>query len=227
MSDRTIRIQNWYPFTLTIPNEPSIPLRCRRFGVDDGLTFYTRSEAIQHLPSARAIYRKADGDEQERRGDRYIVSDEEVKRRRLADLSAEAQAAYAEQEKADLQVEHAFLVETVRNHVRVAKGVRLVIETDDGEPVTVSGGDDLVKAFGGSVWRLREIVRSVWVANMLTPQEKKLSPSLSDLNPSSSTPVQAVPGPTPAVTAAPAASEDSVSIEAAMALDDPILSGST
>lgn len=242
MSDRTITIKNWYPHTFVIdPDDAGDPqaidLRIKRFNVDAGKRFNEAWQANQQRPSTRAIFRKPDGDEQAKHSvkqeddkevDEFVVDDAEIRRRRIAEMTAEASAAFQQQERQDMADEYDFLAATVREYVSIAPGQRVQIEPEDGgETFVVKTGEDMVRAFGGNRLQLLRLASAVWAENNLTGKEKKdyrtRSASLSSWN----TPGQEAPGPRPAATVGPAASAGSVASAAAMASNAPSPSGST
>ena len=227
--------RRFYPHTFAVDVDPdtnevqTIPLQITRMTVDQAKAFGAAWDRVMEPASARAIFRQPDGAEQEK-SDRgvFVVADEEVRRRRLQAMTDESRAAFLAQAAADDTAEYHFLVETVRQYVRVAPGPRVLMEPETGgEPFDVSTGEDLVGAFGGHRPQLRKLALAVFCENTLSPQEKKLWRSLSASSPSSSGPAPAAAGPTPDGIAAPVDSVGSASLEAATGLSAPIPSGST
>ena len=234
--------RRFYPHTFEVDVDPetnavqTIPLQIVRMIVDQGKAFNAAWDARMEPPSARSIYRQPEGDEQETSAKGvFVVSDEEVRRRRIQEMTDEPRAAFLAQEHVDASAEYDFCVDTVRQYVRVAPALRpdgtthryLMELEDGGEPFELRTGEDLVRAFGGSLKQLRQLTRAVFVENILGPQEKKLLRLLSDSKPSSSGPTPAAAGPTPDATAAPVASVASASLADATGSSDPIPSGST
>lgn len=186
MADNSyISLKNYYPTTVTVDdaegNVVSLPIRVRRFTVDQMQAYQQQFHRFEHPAHERRIYRQPDGDEQARKtvtfgtitSEVYAIPDTEIQRRRLLAMTDEDRAAY-ERERADEEAfQAAFLIGAVRDYVTVAPDVVLQMEDDAGATQRVVSGADLVRVFGGQPMILGALARAVHTENMLTPEQKK------------------------------------------------------
>lgn len=248
MSD-AITIKNFYPHRFAIdPDDEqgelqTLPLRITRFTVDQGKDFNARRAKVLDPPHERAIFRKSEGDEQAktmhlvgtgpnaRDVEIFLVSDDEIRRRRIEEMAPEARAVFLAQEADDQADEYDFLVDTLRRYVRVDPSVRVHFEIEDqaGEisRIELKTGEDLLKAFGGHRQQLTRLAAAVWAENNLSALEKKAWRSLSNSTRSSGPPPMGAPGARPDATVAPAGPEASAATAAVTASLEPTPSGST
>lgn len=234
---KTTTIRNWYPHPFAVdPDDDDQPvtldLRVTRFAVEQGKTFNIQWAQHMDSPSGRRIYRQASGDEQEKRTlpkgrEVFAIDDEEIRRRRILEMEPQARAAFLEEEEHDSRAAYDFLVETVREYIRVAPGQIIRWESEDGETVELRGtGADLVRLYGGHRPILTRLATAVWAENNLSAALKNAFRSRSASSTSSTEPGTAAPGQRPDGIAAPAAPEASVATEAATAPSATIPSGS-
>jgi hypothetical protein len=149
----------------------------------------------------------------------FVVSDAEVRKRRLEEMGPDQKAAWEQQDADDERFAASFIVETITRWVQAEAG-----EIDvDGEPLTA--GADLVRVFGGQADVLKAMVRAVRDENLLPTPLKNAWRSARASKPSSSTPDRDQPGPAPVPTAPPADERASAPDAAAMGLPNPAPSG--
>lgn len=237
MADVTIR--NFYPHKFTLdPDDDSAPqiidLRIARFTVEEGKAFNRDWARVMDPPSGRFIFRKTEGDEQIktstlRRGqpvETFLVDDDEVRRRRLQEMTPTDRATFLEQADADAAFEYDFLVTLITAHVSVAPGQCVKFEDDKSQMTDVRTGADLVRVFGGQRGQLVRFGTAIWAENNLGADQKKAWRSLFASPSSSSGPAKVLPGPKPADPARPVESADSAATAAVTDANEPIPSGS-
>lgn len=223
-----------------------LPIRIRRFTVDQLKAFQKGFAQLTNPTSQRFIYRKPDSDEQAMRivpakksadGLRVLVAEhqehvipaEEIERRRLEEMTPETRAAYDAASAADDEWMATFCKDAIEQHIWVPPGVTLRVIGDDDSEEVVTDGKGLVKAFGGNLSMLVRLTKAIHRENTLSPEAKKALRSLSALTASSPTPddVAAIGGATPAATATPVAHAACVSSVGASTVRATTLSGST
>lgn len=230
MSDFTL-IRNYYPHTLRIDDADGevveIPLRVRRFTVAQLQAFQLERKQLIDREQGLTFARAPEGDEQEKhtvtaRGVSipvYTISDVEIRRRRLAAMTEEERARfdqrYADADAALIEFE----VRTIRDHVWVAPGVRLLFEQESGEQTSIATGADLVVAFAGNQALFTALYEAVVHENTLSPEEKKRWRSQSALMRFSPARTPTAAGDAPDATAAPVNAKGSAA--SAAATDDP------
>jgi hypothetical protein len=234
-----ITIKNFYPHRFALdPDDESgelqtIALRIARFTVEQGKAFNRDWARVMDPPAARAIYRKPEGDEQAkvtrlRAGtdiEVFVVPDDEVRRRRVQEMTPDVRAVFVEQEQADAGFEYDYLIRLVSEHFSVDPSQCVRFEVTAGETMDVRSGADLVRMFGGHRAQLLRLGMAIWAENNLSAQAKKNWRSLFSSTPSSTGPGKVLPGPRPVETAVPAALEGSAASAAATGSNDPIPSG--
>lgn len=231
-----ITINNFYPhqFSLDTDDESTEPqtvqLRIARFTVEQGKAFNRDWARVVDPPSKRFVFRKSDGDEQAKvvrlRSEVFVVDDEEIRRRRVQEMTPADRATFLELEQADATFEYEFLVRMLDQHISVAPWQRVRFETEEGQTLEVRTGADLVRVFGGHHAQLLRFGMAVWGENNLNPIQKKVWRALFTSASSSSEPGKVLLGPRPVAPAAPAENEGSVETEDATASSEPIPSGS-
>lgn len=223
MAQTEFTLHDYYSRTIPLEDgmdsdlEASLPIRIRRFSIGQLQAFRRGFNQVINPPSERVIVRKPDGDEQERVGDgpkaRYRIADDEILRRRTAEMTPELFAAFERMQREEDEFLVTFATEAITEHVWVPKGVtlRLVNDADDDEVIQGGprSGAALVRAFAGNFAMLVRIVRAIHDENTLGPEAKKILRSLSVSTPSSRAPKG--PGETPAAIAVSAGPSGSAS----------------
>lgn len=181
-----ILIRNYYTHTVSIDDAEGavveIPVCIRRFSKEQLQAFSIAAVRAKRRRSQEYIYRKPDCDEQEKETltvrnvsvPVFKVTDDEVSRRRIAEMSAEQRVEFDRLVEEEERRVAEFYAQTVRDHVWVQAHVRLFFEAD-GETRQVSTGADLVDAFGGNLAVLEDLTRAVTDHNTLSASEKKRS----------------------------------------------------
>lgn len=253
MSTKEFTIRNYYTRDIPIDDGfdgdavaagQTFPVRIRRFAVSQLQVFQRGFARLTNPTAARFIYRKPEGDEQAMREiparvneqgvlvaparSEHVIPDEEIERRRLAEMDATTQAAHDAASQADDQFMATFCSEAIRDHVWLPPGVTVKVIQDDDSEFIAKTGADLVTAFGGNLSMLVRLTRAIHQENTLSPEAKKVLRSLSGSTPSSPTPAAAgaVDGATPAATVVNAGPAGSASSGDASAGPDQIPSGS-
>lgn len=174
-----------------------INLRIKRMTVPEGTKFSRDYYQAANPPSNSMICRKPDGEEQEKRTvgegedarEVYVISEDEIKARRLAEMSPEQRAEYRRQDEAEETFANEFLMDTLRRYVRVETGQGLMMtddfEDENAEPREVRTGLDLANLFGGREDVTRDLLRAVHLENSLNTVSKKVLRPLFGFAPSS------------------------------------------
>ncbi len=254
MSTKTFTFKNYYTRDIPIDDGfegeavargETFKVRIRRFTVAQLQNFQRGFARLNNPTAARMIFRRPAGDEQAMRDiparlnekgvvveparSEHVVPDDEIKRRRLEEMDAEAMAAYEAANQADDTFMAEFCSEAIADYVSVApSGVVLKAERDNGEVFQVQTGKDILEAFGGNLSMLVRLTRAIHQENTLSPEAKKVLRPLSGLTASSPMPVAAaaVDGATPAAIVASAEVEGYAPSAGVSADQDPIPSGS-
>lgn len=218
---KTVLLRNYYERDVPVDDvtgEATIPLRIRRFTHGQLMAFSSGWSRCENPPSDRHIYRKPDEAD---------VPMDEVRRRRLAEMTPEELAAFEALEAADSAYAGTFCRDQIREHLWVDPRASVHIEDDAGVLTPLQTGDDLARIFAGNFEMLLALTRLVYEENTLGAEKKRRLRQRFASNGSSSTSEKAAPGPSPDATAAPAAPADSASPEAASVPPVPIPSGWT
>lgn len=231
MDPTFISLRNYYERTVQIEdadgNVVDLPIRVRRFTLEQLQAFSAARKRAQDNPAERQIYRKPDGDEQAKEPLTYqgatvqvpAVPDSEIRRRRLAEMTPEQREAFVrEEEDAEARIAE-FHRNAITEHVWVKPGVRLVVEDEGGQTRDVRSGADLLAVFGGNVTTLKALSDAVFEENTLSAEDKKKRRSLSDSMSSSPASRPSPAGDAPDATAV--AAEPKGSAENAGVTDDP------
>lgn len=186
MSDeqQVITIKTYYDRTLTVDvdGEPvEIPICVQRFSSAQLLDFTQRFKRVEDPPAQRLIYRKPDTDEWHQtpvtvRGTSFhvfTVSDEEIRRRRLVEMSEEERQRYEAQAADDDRYTSEFCADVITKYVWVKKRVRVVLDLEGGQPVEISTGESIARAFAGNLHVMRELVRAIKDENTLGAADKQ------------------------------------------------------
>lgn len=220
---REVLMRNYYPIEFQVDDDSlsaTLPLRIARLTKGQLVDFLAGWQLIENPPSDRAIYRKADSDEQAVDARRnYVVPQSEIRRRRLDEMRPEERAAFDAAERADVLAMVEFAHHAISTYVSLEPGC--VLKLDAGEvdaenrPIVrvVSTSAQLADLLSGNVEQLTSLVAQIYAENTLSAEKKRTLRRLSDLTRSSSAPPD--PGPTPAATADAAAPRASAPLEAA------------
>lgn len=254
MSDpQTFRIRNYYEQNIPIDDGVEgtgalLPVRIKRFTVAEMQAFQRGFSRLSDPPSKRAIFRKPDGDEQEKTTQtvvtkkaapdgtvtetarevlEYQIPDSEITRRRLQEMTPDQRAAYEQAEREDEAFVLAFASESIAAYTWVPTHVTLEVEQDDGTTTTSKTGADLVTVFGGNLAMLIRLTAAIHAENALSAELKKVLRSPSASTPSSPAPIEIADGGAPAATVTRVEPEDSAASEGVMALHGSMPSGST
>jgi hypothetical protein len=204
----------------------SIAIKVKRFTVEEGTQFARDYYRSANPPSAVMLARKDTPDEQEIRitpavvdGDgkitekekkEFVLSDEDIRKRRHAEMTDEQKAIYAKLDAEEEAFSNSFIIDTLRRYIRVVPGQDLEtvddFESDDVEPKTVHTGADLAAAFGGREDVTTSLIRVVHLENSQTEASKKVLRSVFGFVPFSAGHEKAADGQKPAQTA-PAVNE--------------------
>jgi hypothetical protein len=147
--------------------------------------------------------------------DVFVIPDEEIRARRLAEMSSEARAAYDRAHDEEEQFAKNFIAGAVRNYVMVEDGEIEI--TEDGRVRSLTTGTDLVRFFGARAEVMNAAVHAIWIENTASDALKNVWRSLSGFADSSAGHDRAAAGQTPAPTAASADPGPSATTAAVMA----------
>jgi hypothetical protein len=239
MGDTRISIRNYYPRTIEIDdadgNVATLPIRVRRFTVEQLQEFSIGWSRCQNRMADRLIARKYDGEEQEKNArDVFVISDAEIHRRRLTEMTATQLAEHERLNAEDETFISMFYAATITDHVWLRPDVTLEIEEDDGTKRVIKTGTErdehpgkaLADEFAGNVTTLALMTLAVQQENTLSAEQKKRLRSLFDLTRSSRPPTQTADGAVPVATAAPVDPPVSAASAGVTEIPEPILSGS-
>lgn len=148
--------------------------------------------------------------------DKFKVSDEEVRRRRLVALTEAERASYDAMRLKDMQAYAEFLDEALSQFVRVVPGQIDFEDVDAGQTIDVTTGADFVRCFGARGDVLQQVVILIRQINQLSDAQKKELRSHSDSSGSSKESGLSLTGLSSEPTAAPAESSASATTEAAI-----------
>jgi hypothetical protein len=161
--------------------------------------------------------------------ERFVLPDEEIRRRRYLQLTDAERTTYDRLKSEDEQAFEGCVREALERFVRVEPGqIELEDEDADGQVTVtdVTNGLQLASVMGGEGGALVSILLIIKAKNRLSDDEKKASGSRSTSKSSSSAPDQTAPGDSRRPTAGSAEPSDSVTTEAVMA-SVPTPSGAT
>lgn len=227
-----IRLKKHYVHELYLDDDASgepqrVKLHVARLTVEQFSTFDAGMKRLDDPPSLRLLGgRKPDGDEQARVGEatgdpvkddkrRFVISDDAIQQRRLAELGDAARAEYQKADADDEVWAKRFIQDAIEQYVSVPPGE---IVDDDGQEIRT--GAELVRFFGGRGDVLKDLLFAIYGENSMSAPLKKIWRSQSAFSGGSSEPSPAAPGPTPAPTAGSAAPVASAISEPATASSD-------
>lgn len=212
-----IKVLSYYPATIRLHDDTTgaaedIRLRIKRLTMEEFIAFSRDYRRVSDPPSER-IFARQPGPEQEKteQGD-YVISDAEVRERRLRAMSAEERAAWEIQDQNDEAFAREFLLRSISDYVTVEPGQ---IQDEAGRELTT--GADLIRLFVARGDVIQQLVRLIWTENTLSPDQKKVLRSLFAFQHSLSAALPEVLGNAQELTAAladkkaSAASEDALS----------------
>lgn len=145
----------------------------------------------------------------------YRVPDEEIRRRRLSEMSPEQASRHRALTDEEDQFAASFIADTIAAYVTVLPKQIAILDEDTHERTPVTTGAQLVQIYGGRVEIIRRLFNEVWQQNTLSPEIKNALRPRSGSTSSSLKPAREVGGLTPDGAAAPAASVASASSDAA------------
>lgn len=232
---KTYRLSRHYKRTLEIDDGVDdvikVPSFVRRFTKDELQAFEEGWNALKNPRHELALARKHEGDEQEREeieisGDRikvFKVSNVEVRRRRLAEMTPEQFEAFEKAEKAHVRACGDFFAKAITDHIWVRPEADIQIDLEGGGIKQLKTGADILEFVGGNSRLLQDLAALVWNENTMSPEAKKASRLRRDSTASSAAPMAA--GEKPAATAGSVESGASAAIADAMASRETSPSG--
>lgn len=128
----------------------------------------------------------------------FVISDAEIARRRLAEMTPEERARHDAQKREDDLFVTLFARTVVTEYVRVRPGQIRLTDEATGEAIDLTTGEQLVEYFGSRTRLLVNLLHTVFVENTMTEALKNALRSRSASPRSSSAPEKAAVGPTPA-----------------------------
>lgn len=134
--------------------------------------------------------------------DVFVVPDDEIRRRRLLDMTAEQRARYEQARQDDAIAYSQFLAEGLRRFVKVDPG-QIEWVPEDGPPVEVLNGEQLAQCYGARPRILEQIALAIRAVNEMTEAQKNDWRSRFGTDTSSAGRGPTTPGGSPAPTAAP------------------------
>lgn len=130
----------------------------------------------------------------------FVIPDDEIKRRRLLEMTDQERANYERVKKADSEAFETAVRDGLHKFVRVVPG-QIALEDEDGQTVDVTTGDQLAQCIGGEPGLLFRLLLEIRRANTLGDDEKNASGSRSTSSSSSNERDLKVTGAPPAVAA--------------------------
>lgn len=115
----------------------------------------------------------------------FVIEDDEIKRRRILELTDQERANYERLKQADNESFEQAAMEGLSKYVRVVPGQISIEDDETGEITDVTTGEQLQRALSTS-WELIQILLAIKRANTVTDQEKNESGSPSTSKTSSS-----------------------------------------
>lgn len=187
-----MKVASYYPTTIRIDNPDTgdvedIKIRVKRFTLEEASKFMRDYYRSANPPSAALVARKPDGPEQEKRTvtlggkteEVYVVTDDEVLKRRLVEMDETERQAYEEMDAEESDFSDRFLAETVTKYVTVERD-QLYEEGPDGTEKQITSGADLLRVYGGRKDIMAQLLRAVHYENTLSAPAKKALRLVSD-----------------------------------------------
>lgn len=212
-----IVVKKDYPTVIDLDGE-TVRIRVTRLTVEQASAFNRDLYQSAHPESSALVCRQESGPEQEKKlvtiGTQeipvFVVSDEEIRDRRIAEMSVEDQSEYHDRVREEMDFALKFLKDTLTRYVAVEPGQ--IIE--EGPPVVdVTTGAQMLRLYGGRQEILGQLLTAVRTQNTWDEDSKKKWRSLFDSAHSSDARRSAAPGETSGLTAGDAETPASVSRE--------------
>jgi hypothetical protein len=148
--------------------------------------------------------------------DVFVVPDEEIRRRRLAEMTRDDRAAWTRLVEEEEAAEVAFLTQAIATYVALEPG-QVSGTGASGETTDIVTGEDILRVWGNKIDDLRALVALVRIENDLSESRKKALRSLYGSGGSSPAPAEvATAGTALEPTAAPVDGKASAGSAAAM-----------
>lgn len=194
-----------------------VTMHAARLSPDQYASFEASMKRLNEPTALRLLGgRKQDGPEQEKNeAGAFLISDRQITRIRVAELSPEAKATYDAAVQEEETWARKFVRGAVDQYVTFPEG-----EITGPSDEAITKGLQLVDLYPGCLDMHRALVMAVYAENTVGPQQKKIWRSLSGSNRSSGEVSPAAVGTTPAPTAAVAVS--GVSAENVAATASPV-----
>lgn len=154
----------------------------------------------------------------------FVIEDDEIKRRRILELTDQERANYERLKQADNESFEQAAMEGLSKYVRVVPGQISIEDDETGEITDVTTGEQLQRALSTS-WELIQILLAIKRANTVSDQEKNESGSPSTSNTSSSERDPKATGESPAVAGSAGPLDSATTVDATPSATTP--SGST
>lgn len=192
-----LRLRAFEPATVEVAAGVTIDMRVKRLNLEDAASFEQLFRRAVTPEVDRVLLVRRPGDEQDRHpapaSDRedapltfgaFIIPDEEIRRRRLEELSAEARGHVDQLRAEDVHAQRLFIDEVLGRFVRVEPG-QVEWEDETGAVLDVTNGAQLARCFGASPVVLQRIVLALRSANEVSEVQKNGSGSRFISRPSS------------------------------------------
>lgn len=184
MSEQIIKIANHYRRKVRIDdaegNDIELELCVRRFSAAQLQTF---TEGWKRTTAPRAEWQIARTSPEELETEVqtvgrltrsvFKVTDAEIRRRRLNEMTPEQLAAFRRTEDEDEAFALKFYTDAIREHLWIPAHVTLRLEGDNGDVRTLRTGQDLVDAFAGNLSTLAMLVLLILQENTWSPDQKQ------------------------------------------------------
>lgn len=143
-------------------------------------------------------------------GSSFVVSDEEIRRRRLVEMTDDQRASYERLRMEDVQAYASFLDEAIGQYIRIPQGEVAWVDVDTGLEKDVISGRDFARCYGARADVLQQVAIAIRHVNQLSDLEKNDWRSRSGSRPTSTGRGQAAIGSSPDRTAGSADRSGSV-----------------
>lgn len=105
-------------------------------------------------------------------GSAFVVSDEEIRRRRLVEMTEEQRASYERLRMEDVQAYASFLDEAIGQYIRIPAGEVSWVDADTNAESDVITGKDFARCFGARAEVLQQVALAIRSVNQLSDLEK-------------------------------------------------------
>lgn len=163
----------------------AIDLRITRMTLDEFGAFTEGFQQTQDPHSSRLVSMRMPGEEQATDATgAFVISDAEIRRRRLVDMTPEQRADYQRQHDEEEAFARAFITDAISRYVTVVPGQ--IEEVDEaGAAHDVTQGADLVRLYGARMDVLFGVFTAIASENTLSVPQKNDSSSRVASTPSS------------------------------------------